>query len=91
MSWPAAVAYIGIAENTVVPSLLPPLIWMELRLGWDCAAAAAADVTNDEELQAAEGEAAILTKPVNRLRRGSAHRPPPLGTDVDGSKVKRPL
>lgn len=37
------------------------------------------------------GEAAMLTSPVNRLRRGSAHSPLPPEADVDGSNVKRPL
>lgn len=38
-----------------------------------------------------EGDAAMLTNPLKRLRRGSAQRPLPPETDVDGSKVKRPL
>lgn len=49
------------------------------------------DVDGEERLQVAGGEAAMLTSPVKRLRRGSAHSPPALETDVDGSKVKRPL
>lgn len=71
-------------------SLQQPLIWTELKLGWDCED----DVTDDgeaERLLAAGGEAAMLTNPVKRLRRGSAHMLLPLATDVDGSKVKRPL
>lgn len=60
--------------------------------GWDCGADDITDdVTDDEELLAVEGEAAMLTNPVKRLRRGSAQRPLPAETDVDGSKVKRPL
>ena len=49
------------------------------------------DAAGDKELLAVEGEAAMLTNPVKRLRRGSAQRPLPPETDVDGSKVKRPL
>lgn len=89
-SGPAAVVYVGVAEKTDVTSPHP-----QLKFGWDSDDGddVTEDVTDDEEerLQAAGGGAAILTNPVNRLRRGSAHRPPPLVTVFDGSKVKRPL
>lgn len=93
-SGPAALVYVGVAEKTEATSLQQPLIWTELKFGWDCDDDVTDDVADDEEnerLQTAGGEAAMLTNPVNRLRRGSAHRPPPLETDVEGSKVKRPL
>lgn len=67
-----------------------------LKPGWGCGAAEemADDATDGNELLAAEGEAAMLTSPVKRLRRGSAQRPapPPLAeAEAEGSKVKRPL
>lgn len=82
----AAEVYVGVAENTEVTSPEPQLIWVELRLG----GVVTDDVTDDEEkgrLQAEGGGAPTLTSPVNRLRRGSAHRLPLEA----GSKVKRPL
>ena len=86
--------YVGVAEKSEAASLQRPLIWTEPKLGWVCDDDD--DVTDEEEeeerLQAAEGEAAmLLTNPVNRLSRGSAHRLLPLATDAEGSKVKRPL
>lgn len=77
-SEPAAVVYVGVAEKTEVTS--PQLIWTELKLGWDVTD----DVTDED------AGAAMLTNPVNRLRRGSAHKPPP-PPEAAGSKVKRPL
>lgn len=62
--------------------------------GWACGEVISGNVTvgeGAERLQVAGGEAAMLTSPVNRLRRGSAHSPLPPEADVDGSKVKRPL
>lgn len=86
---PAAVVYVGKSE---APSLLQPLPWTALKPGWDCGDDDVSDdVTDDDELLAVGGEAAMLTNPVKRLRRGSAQRPLPPETDVDGSKVKRPL
>lgn len=82
---PAAVVYVGKSE---VPSLLQPLTWTPPKPGCDCGDD---DVTDGNELLAVGGEAAMLTNPVKRLRRGSAQRPLPPETDVDGSKVKRPL
>lgn len=59
-----------------------------VKLCWD----GDGDVVTDDEgmarLPAAGGGAAMLTKPVNKLSRGSAQRPLPL---LQGSKVKRPL
>lgn len=86
---PAAVVYVGKSE---VPSSLQPLSWTALKPGWDCGGDDVSDdVSDDNELLVVEGEAAMLTNPVKRLRRGSAQRPLPPETDVDGSKVKRPL
>lgn len=61
----------------------------QLKLGWDTD-----DVTGAvKEAEAPRGGAAMLTKPVNRLSKGSPHSPPPTeDTGVEGcSKVKRPL
>ena len=83
--------YVCVAEKTDATSPPPQLIWMELRFGWDSDDDVADDVTDEEEeerLQVAGGGAAMLTNPVNRLSRGSAHRPPLLDTEFDGSKVK---
>lgn len=68
--------------------MLQPLTWTAPKPGWDCGADG---VTEANEPLAVGGEAAMLTNPVKRLRRGSAQRPLPLETDGDGSKVKRPL
>lgn len=62
--------------------------------GWACDEDISGNVTvgeGAEKLQVAGGEVAMLTSPVNRLRRGSAHSPLPPEADDDGSKVKRPL
>lgn len=66
-----------------------------MELGWvtddDDVTDDVTDVEEEERLQD-EGEgAAMLTKPVNKLSRGSAHRLLPLETEFDGSKEKRPL
>lgn len=62
-----------------------------MELGWVTDDDDVTDVEEEERLQD-EGEgAAMLTKPVNKLRRGSAHRLLPLETEFDGSKEKRPL
>lgn len=80
--------YVGMVEKTEATSA--ELIWTALKVCDD-------DVTDDEEEerpQAGGGGAAMLTKPVNRLRRGSAHRLPApelLEMEADGSRVKRPL
>lgn len=80
--------YVAVAEKTEATSA--ELIWTELKLCDD-------DDDEDEEeerLQAGGAGAAMLTKPVNRLRKGSAHRPAApelLETEADGSRVKRPL
>lgn len=69
------------------------LLLQPLKPAWDCGADDVTDdITDDScELLAVEGDAAMLTNPLKRLRRGSAQRPLPPETDVDGSKVKRPL
>lgn len=89
-SGPTAPALVDVAEKMEATSLLqlPP------KSGWACDGDITGNVTDGEgaeRLQVAGGEAAMLTSPVNRLRRGSAHSPPPPEADVDGSKVKRPL
>lgn len=81
---------VGVTEKTELASAELQPIWTEQKLGWICD-----DVDDDtdekeeEGLQVAGGGAATLTKPVNRLRRGSGHKV--LLLDADGSKVKRPL
>lgn len=75
--------YVGVVEKTEATS--------ELKL---CDDVDDDDDEEEERLQAGGGGAAMLTNPVNRLRRGSAHRLPApelLETEADGSKVKRPL
>lgn len=79
-----------VGGKTEAASLLQPL----LKSGWACDGDITGNVTDGEgaeRLQVAGGEAAMLTSPVNRLRRGSAQSPPPPEADVEGSKVKRPL
>lgn len=79
-------------EKTELTSTDSQLRWAELKLG---------GVSDDEDDGADDDEdaqgGATLTNPVNRLSRGSAHRPPAdtqEEDDVDddeGSKVNLPL
>lgn len=83
--------YVGVEEKMEAASPTP-----QLKPCWD-SDDDEDDATDDEEeerLQAAGGGVAMLTSPVNKLSKGSAHRPPPLPLplpEADGSKEKRPL